>query len=150
MRPMDVDQDISLLRRITIVPGVFGGKPVIRGRRLAVEHVLGMLAAGDDEETILAGYSWLEPEDIRACLMFNERNQHVQDFEEGREWESDVEDSCDAPQYEGASDIRAATLQTDEVELEWSEDLEWSEEVEPDYDSEEERMRTEGEPVGYP
>ena len=63
----------DLLDRISIVPGIFGGKPVIRGRRLAVEHVLGMLAAGDDPPTILEGYPWLEPEDIRACLVYARR-----------------------------------------------------------------------------
>ncbi len=46
----------SLLRRITVDPKIFGGKPIVRGRRLAVEHVLGTLAAGDPAETILAGY----------------------------------------------------------------------------------------------
>ncbi len=60
----------ELLRRITVNPEVFGGKPVIRDRRLAVEHVLSMLAAGDTPETILKGYSWLEPEDLLACLVF--------------------------------------------------------------------------------
>jgi uncharacterized protein (DUF433 family) len=64
-----VDQD-ELLKRITVDPAIFGGKPIVRGRRLAVEHVLGMLAAGDDAETILAGYRWLEPEDIQACLVY--------------------------------------------------------------------------------
>lgn len=63
----------TLLDRITINPGIFGGKPLIRGRRLAVEHVLGMLAAGDSPETILQGYSWLEPEDIQACLVYAHR-----------------------------------------------------------------------------
>jgi uncharacterized protein (DUF433 family) len=58
----------ELLKRITIDPKIFGGKPIIRGRRLAVEHVLGMLAAGDTVETLLAGYPWLEPADVRACL----------------------------------------------------------------------------------
>jgi uncharacterized protein (DUF433 family) len=65
---MPTDRD--LLERITVNPEIFGGKPIIRGRRLAVEHVLGMLAAGDDAETILAGYDWLEPEDIQACLVY--------------------------------------------------------------------------------
>ncbi len=60
----------KLLKRITINPDIFGGKPIIRGHRLAVEHVLGMLAVGDSSETILQGYDWLEPEDIRACLVF--------------------------------------------------------------------------------
>lgn len=59
--------ETELLKRITVDPQIFGGKPILRGRRLAVEHVLGMLAAGSSEEEILAGYDWLEPEDIRAC-----------------------------------------------------------------------------------
>jgi uncharacterized protein (DUF433 family) len=66
--------DNSLLDRITINPAIFGGKPTIRGRRLAVEHVLGMLAAGDSVETILAGYAWLEREDVRACLQYASRH----------------------------------------------------------------------------
>ena len=63
----------KLLERITIDPKIFGGKPIIRGHRLAVEHVLGMLAAGDTSEIILAGYPWLEPEDIQACLIYTRR-----------------------------------------------------------------------------
>jgi len=63
----------ELLRRITVDAKIFGGKPIIRGRRLAVEHILGMLAAGDSPETILAGYPWLEPEDIQACLVYARR-----------------------------------------------------------------------------
>lgn len=63
----------ELLKRITVNPEVFGGKPIIRGRRLAVEHVLGMLAAGDSVETILEGYPWLEREDILACLAYAHR-----------------------------------------------------------------------------
>ncbi len=59
-----------LLERITVNPEIFGGKPIIRGRRLAVEHVLGMLAVGDSVETILEGYPWLEKEDIQACLIY--------------------------------------------------------------------------------
>ena len=62
--------EAQLLDRITIDPAIFGGKPIIRGRRLAVEHVLGMLAGGDSPETILAEYPWLEPKDIRACLVY--------------------------------------------------------------------------------
>jgi uncharacterized protein (DUF433 family) len=63
----------KLLERITINPNIFSGKPIIRGRRLAVEHVLGMLAAGDLPETILSGYPWLEAEDIQACLVYAHR-----------------------------------------------------------------------------
>lgn len=42
-----------LLQRIRVNPGIFGGKPIFRGRRLAVETVLGMLAAGDTADTLL-------------------------------------------------------------------------------------------------
>jgi len=65
--------EAKLLERITVDPKIFGGKPIIRGRRLAVEHVLAMLAAGDGPETILEGYPWLEIEDIRACLVYARR-----------------------------------------------------------------------------
>ncbi len=63
----------ELLKRITVDPRIFGGKPIIRGRRLAVEHVLEMLAAGDTPEDILHGYRWLEPDDIKACLAYAHR-----------------------------------------------------------------------------
>ena len=63
----------KLLERITVNPKIFGGKPIIRGRRLAVEHVLGMLAAGDRSDIILKGYPWLEQEDIQACLVYARR-----------------------------------------------------------------------------
>jgi uncharacterized protein (DUF433 family) len=61
------------LNAFTVNPKIFGGKPIIRGRRLAVEHVLGMLAAGDTIETILEGYPWLEREDVLACLAYAHR-----------------------------------------------------------------------------
>jgi uncharacterized protein (DUF433 family) len=63
----------KLLERITVNSQIFNGKPIIRGRRLAVEHILGMLATGDTPETILEGYSWLEREDIQACLVYAHR-----------------------------------------------------------------------------
>jgi uncharacterized protein (DUF433 family) len=63
----------ELLARITVNPGIFGGKPIIRGKRLAVEHVLGMLAAGDSPQVILEGYPWMEPADVQACLLFAQR-----------------------------------------------------------------------------
>ena len=67
-----IDEE-QLLGRITTNPAIFGGKPIIRGRRLTVEQVLGMLAAGDSPETILQGYPWLEMDDIRACLIYARR-----------------------------------------------------------------------------
>jgi uncharacterized protein (DUF433 family) len=63
----------KLLGRISFNPKIFGGKPIIRGKRLAVEHVLGMLAAGSSVETLLQGYPWLEQEDVLACLAYARR-----------------------------------------------------------------------------
>ena len=63
----------QLLERITVNPEIFGGKPIIRGRRLAVEHVLGMLAAGDSTNDIVDAYDWLEYEDVQACLVYAQR-----------------------------------------------------------------------------
>jgi uncharacterized protein (DUF433 family) len=70
--PADMDEN-QLLQRITVNPTIFGGKPIIRGRRLAVEHVLGMLGAGDSIDTILEGYPWLQREDIQACIVYARR-----------------------------------------------------------------------------
>jgi uncharacterized protein (DUF433 family) len=63
----------QILERITVNPQIFGGKPIIRGRRLAVEHILEMLAAGDTIETLLKGYPWLEQKDVQACLIYAQR-----------------------------------------------------------------------------
>jgi uncharacterized protein (DUF433 family) len=62
--------DADLIRRLTSDPAIFGGKPILRGRRLAVEHVLAMLAAGDSAADILNAYPFLEPDDIRACILY--------------------------------------------------------------------------------
>ena len=67
------DED-ELLKRITVRSDIFGGKPIIRDMRFAVEHVLGQLAAGDTVEDILDQYELLEPEDIQACLVFAYRS----------------------------------------------------------------------------
>jgi uncharacterized protein (DUF433 family) len=69
-RPKSEDE---LLQRITIDPHIFGGKPIVRGRRLAVEHVLAMLAAGDRIDAIVVAYPWLEEDDVLACLAFARR-----------------------------------------------------------------------------
>jgi uncharacterized protein (DUF433 family) len=66
-------KDEELLNRITINPSIFGGKPIIRGMRIAVEHILGMLAAGSTVEELLEGYPFLEKEDIQACLVYAHR-----------------------------------------------------------------------------
>jgi uncharacterized protein (DUF433 family) len=60
----------ELLERITLDPEVMVGKPVIKGTRLTVEFILGLLAHGATAEEILAEYDGLTQEDIRACLLF--------------------------------------------------------------------------------
>ena len=77
-----MSQETDLLDRITVRPDVFGGKPIIRDMRIAVEHVLANLAAGGTVEDILREYPFLEPEDIQACLLFAHRSlagEHVHD-----------------------------------------------------------------------
>jgi uncharacterized protein (DUF433 family) len=56
--------------RITLDPPVLAGKPVIRGTRLAVEFVIGLLADGWSETDILANYPGITHEDIIACLAY--------------------------------------------------------------------------------
>ena len=56
--------------RITVDPDVMGGKPCIRGLRFPVSRLLGLLAAGQDEQVILTEYPYLEPEDIQAALAY--------------------------------------------------------------------------------
>lgn len=55
---------------ITIEPGKRGGRPCIRGMRIAVADVLGWLAAGMTHQEILSDYPELTEEDIRACLAY--------------------------------------------------------------------------------
>jgi uncharacterized protein (DUF433 family) len=55
---------------ITIEPGKRGGRPCIRGLRIAVADVLGWLAAGMSHQQILADYPELTEADIRACLAY--------------------------------------------------------------------------------
>ena len=56
--------------RITHDPAVMGGKPCIRGLRLTVGTILGLLAAGQTRERILQAYPYLENEDIDAALAY--------------------------------------------------------------------------------
>lgn len=65
--------DSSLLLRITQTPGQCGGRPCIRGLRIRVSDILEMLACGVSAEEILGDFPDLEPDDIRACLVFAAR-----------------------------------------------------------------------------
>jgi uncharacterized protein (DUF433 family) len=56
--------------RIALDPKVLAGKPIIRGTRLAVEFVIGLLADGWSEGEVLANYPGLTHEDILACLAY--------------------------------------------------------------------------------
>ena len=56
--------------RITLDPKVLVGKPVIRGTRLSVEFVIGLLADGWNEAEILASYPGIAHEDVLACLAY--------------------------------------------------------------------------------
>jgi len=59
-----------LLSRITINPKIFRGKPIIRGMRISVEMIMGLLAQGVTTEEILKDYPDIEYEDILACMAY--------------------------------------------------------------------------------
>lgn len=56
--------------RITLNPDVLAGKPVIRGTRLSVEFIIGLMADGWTEADILQSYPGVTHEDIIACLVY--------------------------------------------------------------------------------
>jgi len=58
------------ISRITHNPAVMGGKPCIRGLRVTVGTILGLLASGHSRERILQAYPYLEAEDIDAVLSY--------------------------------------------------------------------------------
>lgn len=64
------EEEELLLKRITRNPEIYGGKPIIRGRRLAVEHVLAMMVGGSTPQQIVDHYDWLEMDDVTACLLY--------------------------------------------------------------------------------
>jgi uncharacterized protein (DUF433 family) len=55
---------------IVLDPAVLDGKPVVRGTRLSVEFIIGLMADGWSEADILANYPGLSREDIAACLSY--------------------------------------------------------------------------------
>ncbi len=57
-------------RRITLDPNILVGKPVIKGTRLAVEFIVGLLGQGWSESEILRNYPGVTREDIQACLAY--------------------------------------------------------------------------------
>jgi uncharacterized protein (DUF433 family) len=61
---------MAQIDRITLDPAVMGGKPCIRGQRITVATVLGLLAAERSRDEILKAYPYLEAEDIDQCLAY--------------------------------------------------------------------------------
>ncbi|MBC8496791.1 MAG: DUF433 domain-containing protein [Anaerolineales bacterium] len=60
----------NLQQRISMNPRIMAGKPVIRGTRIPVELIVRMLAQGISGDEILHEYQRLQPEDIRAALLY--------------------------------------------------------------------------------
>lgn len=58
------------LDRITFDHQVMGGKPCIRGMRVTVGMLVGLLASGRTQQEVLAAYPYLEPEDLRQALAY--------------------------------------------------------------------------------
>jgi uncharacterized protein (DUF433 family) len=56
--------------RIEINPAVLAGKPIIKGTRLSVQFIVGLLAHGETIESIIEEYAYITREDIQACLLF--------------------------------------------------------------------------------
>jgi len=67
----------QLLHRIVLDPEVMVGKPVIRGTRLTVDCVLGLLGLGVTSAEVLEEYEGLSQEDIEACLLFASRSRQA-------------------------------------------------------------------------
>jgi uncharacterized protein (DUF433 family) len=61
---------MELLKRITHDPAVMGGRPCIRGMRVTVGTVLGLLASGRSVDEILGSYPYLEKDDVQAALSY--------------------------------------------------------------------------------
>jgi uncharacterized protein (DUF433 family) len=73
-------KDEQILSRIVLDPKVMVGKPVIKGTRLTVEHILNLLAHGAKVEEIIQEYNGLTQEDIQACLLFATRSLESTSF----------------------------------------------------------------------
>lgn len=58
------------LDRITLDPTIMGGKPCVRGMRVTVGTVVGLIAAGHTHAEILEAYPYLEEEDLRQALSY--------------------------------------------------------------------------------
>lgn len=68
--------DEYLLKRITIIPGLMGGKPTIRGNRFTVMDIIEMIDSGMSHKQILSEHPILEADDIPAAILFHKHNSN--------------------------------------------------------------------------
>jgi uncharacterized protein (DUF433 family) len=61
---------MNSLKRITFNPDIMGGKPCIRGMRVTVGMIVGLIASGHNKQDILKLYPYLEQEDIEEALKY--------------------------------------------------------------------------------
>ncbi len=67
-------RNAELLGRIAVDPEVMVGKPVIKGTRLTVEHMVGLLAHGMPPDEVIDEFG-IEREDLQACLLFESESR---------------------------------------------------------------------------
>jgi uncharacterized protein (DUF433 family) len=61
---------MNLLERIEVNPQIMTGKPVIKGTRITVQYVLGLLSHGENSESIVRDHPNITTDDIYACIEF--------------------------------------------------------------------------------
>ena len=66
----NLESAMSTHERIALDPAILAGKPIVRGTRLSVEFLIGLMAEGWSEADILANYPGLSGEDLKACLAY--------------------------------------------------------------------------------
>jgi uncharacterized protein (DUF433 family) len=60
----------NLRNRIELNEAILTGKPIIKGTRLSVQFIVGLLAYGETPESIIEEYNYITKQDIQACLLF--------------------------------------------------------------------------------
>ena len=92
---------MTRLHRITQNPDVMGGRPCIRGLRVTVGTVVGLLAAGHDADDVLAAYPYLETDDIRQALAYAAWRSEEQEIAVGSKRPSTGPRQCPRQQASG-------------------------------------------------
>jgi uncharacterized protein (DUF433 family) len=62
--------EVSIMRRIVANPEILGGKPIVEGTRLSVDHILGLLAHGMSQVEVVDAYPELTVEDVNAVIHY--------------------------------------------------------------------------------